>query len=116
MTVRRALSRAVDAYRLLTVAYVAVLVAADHHQYQRPVLGWALLGLMGTWSGLATLAYERVSRRVSLLLVADVAIAVGMVLATLAVQTQHHIDAGAPTLPAAWAAASVMACAVFGGP
>lgn len=116
MTVRRALARAVAAYRLLTLVYAAVLVAADHHHYRRPALGWALLAVMAVWTVAATLGYARPVRRVRVLLVADVGLAVGMVLATLAVQTSARIDAGAPTLPAAWAAASVMACAVFTGP
>jgi signal transduction histidine kinase len=116
VTVRRALSRAVDAYRLLTLVYAAILVIADHHQYGRPRLGWVLLGVMGAWSGVATFGYARMSRRIPVLLVADVGVAAGMVLATLAVQTSARIDAGAPTLPAAWVAASVMACAVFAGP
>jgi signal transduction histidine kinase len=117
VTVRRALARAVDAYRLLTLGYVAVLVAADHHQYQRPTLGWALLAVMAAWTVVATLGYARLAKRaVSWLLVADVGVAVAMVLLTLAVQTSHRVDTGAPTLPAAWAAASVMSCAVFGGP
>ena len=50
-----------------------------------------------------------------LLLPADVAIAVAMVLATLAVETSRRIDDGAPTLPVAWAAGAVLACAVAGG-
>lgn len=117
MVVRRALLRTVGAYRLLTLFYAGVLIAADHHEYQRPTLGWVLFGVMAGWSVLATAAYERVAgRAVAVVLVADVAVAVGMVLAGLAVQTFARIDAGVPTLPAAWAASSVMACAVFGGP
>lgn len=114
---RRALARAVDVYRLLTLGYVAILIAADHDQYRRPTLGWVLLGVMGAWTVVATLGYTRLKRRVvSAMLVADVGVAVGMVLATLAVQTSHRIHTGAPTLPASWVAASVMACAVFAGP
>jgi signal transduction histidine kinase len=45
-----------------------------------------------------------------------VAIAVGLVLATRAVESPERITAGAPTLPAAWAAAPVLACALWGGP
>ncbi|HVV75884.1 MAG TPA: DUF5931 domain-containing protein [Mycobacteriales bacterium] len=116
MTVRRALTRAVAAYRVLTLVYAAVLVVSDHRQYQRPDLGWALLGVMAIWTIVATLGYASVSRHLEVLLVADVAIAVGMVLATLAVQTSERIDGGAATLPAAWAAACVLACAVAAGP
>jgi signal transduction histidine kinase len=116
MTVRRALARTVAAYRLLTLVYAAVLIATDHDEYRRPDLGWALLAVMAIWTIVSSAGYAQPRRRVAVLLVADVAVAVGMVLATLAVQTEARIDAGAPTLPAAWAAASVMACAVFAGP
>jgi signal transduction histidine kinase len=117
VTVRRALLRTVGAYRLLTLIYAGVLIAADHHQYQRPTLGWVLLAVMVVWSVVATVGYERLTARaVAALLVADVGVAVGMVLAGLAVQTSARISAGVPTLPAAWTAASVMACAVFAGP
>ncbi|HWA66326.1 MAG TPA: DUF5931 domain-containing protein [Mycobacteriales bacterium] len=117
MTVRRALLRAVGAYRLLTLIYAGVLMAADHRQYQRPALGWVLLAGMVGWSVAATAGYEHLTGRArASLLTADVAVAVGLVLAGLAVQTSARIDAGSPTLPAAWAAAPVMACAVFAGP
>lgn len=104
------------AYRLLTLVYAAVLIAADHHQYRRPNLGWALLAVMAIWTALTIAGYSRPRRPVAALLVIDVAVAVGTVLATLGVQTHAHIDHGAPTLPAAWAAASVLSCAVFAGP
>src|SRR5690242_8652489 len=71
---------------------------------------------MAVWTIVSSVGYAEPGRRVVVLLVVDVAIAVGMVLATLAVQSEARIEAGAPTLPAAWAAASVMACAVFAGP
>ncbi|HWC35720.1 MAG TPA: DUF5931 domain-containing protein [Mycobacteriales bacterium] len=116
MTVRRALSRAVGAYRLVTLGYATVLVVADHDQYRRPNLAWVLLAAMALWTVVATAGYARWNRRLRLLLVADVGVAVGMVLATLAVQSRAHIDAGAPTLPAAWVAASVMSCALVDGP
>jgi signal transduction histidine kinase len=44
-----------------------------------------------------------------------VAVAAGMVLATLAVETGRRIDQGAPTLPVAWAAGAVLAGAVAAG-
>jgi signal transduction histidine kinase len=117
VTVRRALLRTVGAYRLLTLIYAGVLIAADHDHYQRPTLGWVLFAVMTIWSVVATLGYERLTGRVvAVVLFADVGVAVGMVLAGLAVQTSARIAAGVPTLPAAWAAASVMACAVYAGP
>jgi signal transduction histidine kinase len=100
----------------LALGYVVVLVANDHHGYRRPALGWGLLGVMALWSVIAVIGYERLPRWPWWLIASDVAVACGLVLATLAVQTEGNIDRGAATLPAAWAAAPVFAAAVAGGP
>lgn len=113
---RRALSRAVAAYRILALVYVAVLIAHDHHGYQRPGLGWLLFGVMVAWTVITVAAYEVSPQWPWWLLSGDVAVALGMVLATAAVQSKANIDHGAATLPAAWAAAPVFAAAVAGGP
>lgn len=108
--------RAVAVYRLAALVYAAVLVAANHQNYERPALGWALLGVMAAWSVFTVIAYSRPGGRTPPTLAADVAVAVALVLATLAVETSHRIDDGAPTLPAVWTAAAVLSCAVAGGP
>lgn len=95
--------------------YAAVLVVANHDRYARPALGWLVLALMGGWTVAVIAACRRPVRRPALLFSVDVAAAVGAVLATLAVETAARIDAGAPTLPAAWAAGAVLASAVAGG-
>lgn len=108
--------RAVAVYRLATLGYAAVLVATNHTHYARPWLGWVLLGVMAAWTAVTVVAYAVPAGRRPALLVTDVAVAAGLVLATLAVETAHRIDTGAPTLPAVWTAAAVLACAVAGGP
>ena len=108
--------RAVAVYRLAALAYAAVLITTNHGNYARPWLGWTLLGGMAMWTTVTVLAYARPGGRRPALLAADVAVAVALVLLTLAVETSHRIDAGAPTLPAVWTASAVLACAVAGGP
>lgn len=108
--------RAVAVYRVAALGYAAVLVATNHPHYARPWLGWLLLGVMAAWTVLTVAAYAVPAGRRPALLVADVAVAAGLVLATLAVETSARIDAGSPTLPAVWTAAAVLACAVAGGP
>jgi signal transduction histidine kinase len=113
------LARAVAAFRILALGYAVVLVIADHRHYDRPSLAWALLGVMAVWTAVTTVAYDgtaRWPRWPGWLLATDVAIAVGLVLATLAVEPHARISAGAPTLPAAWVAAPVLICAIAGGP
>ena len=107
--------RAVAVFRAAALAYAAVLVVANHDHYRRPALGWALLAVMAAWTVFVSFAYRDDRRRTTSLVVADVAVAAGMVLATLGVETAARIDNGAPTLPAAWSAAAVLACAVAGG-
>lgn len=108
--------RAVAVYRIAALGYAAVLVGANHQNYAEPALGWALLGVMSGWTAVTVVAYATPGGRRPAVLAADVAVAAGLVLATLAVETSHRIDAGAPTLPAVWTAAAVLACAVAGGP
>src|SRR3954469_18240623 len=96
--------------------YAGLLVGANHGNYARPALGWALLGVMAGWTAFTVVVYARPGGRRPAILAADVVVAAGLVLATLAVETSARIDAGAPTLPAVWSAAAVLACAVAGGP
>jgi signal transduction histidine kinase len=105
--------RATAAFRLVTLVYAAVLILRHRHGYAHPVGGLLALAVMTAWTALATVAY---ARRRRWFVVADVLVAVMLVLGTRLVDTGLHIDHGAPTLPASWAAASVLACAVAGGP
>lgn len=113
---KRALARAVAAFRLLALGYAAVLIAHDSSSYRRPGLGWAVLAAMAIWTVVVSMADERLGGSPPWSLATDVAVAVSAVLLTAAVDYRSVIDSGAPTLPAAWAAAPVMAVAVVGGP
>jgi signal transduction histidine kinase len=50
------------------------------------------------------------------MITADICIAAALILSTRWIDTAARISAGAPTIPSAWAAAPVLACAVAGGP
>jgi signal transduction histidine kinase len=113
---RQALSRSIAAFRILAYGYAVVLVVNDHDHYRRATLGWIVLALMGLWTVLVTIGYDALPRWPWSLLGSDLAVAVGAVLATMAVEPHVRIAAGAATLPAAWAAAPVLTWAVAGGP
>jgi signal transduction histidine kinase len=68
------------------------------------------------WTCLTVIAYSRPPGRRAWLIGADVAVAAGLVMSGRLVLAAAAINAGAPTLPAAWAASPVLACAVAGGP
>jgi signal transduction histidine kinase len=108
--------RAVAIFRILTLAYAAVLIFRYHHLYAHPDAGLAVLAVMAAWTAVTAAAYAGPRGRSRALISADVAVAVLVLLSTRLVDTVGRIDAGAPTLPATWVAAPVLACAVAGGP
>src|SRR3954470_873268 len=107
--------RAVAVFRVATLVYAAALVVANHDHYARPGLGWLLLAVMAGWTAVMVAAGRRPGGPPGALLLADGGVPAGMILATLAVKTSRRIEQGAPTLPAAWAAGAVLACAVARG-
>jgi signal transduction histidine kinase len=105
---------AVDVFRALALGYAAVVFAWSEGQHRRPWLGWLILALLGVWTAVVAAARRGrpPGRR---LLAADLAIACGAVLATVAVDEPARIAGGAATLPGIWAASPVLAWAVLRG-
>lgn len=108
--------RVVAIVRVLTLGYAAVIIIADHDRYSHPAGGLAALAVMTGWSAVTIAAYPRTAGRRRWLVLADVAVAVALIMATRWVDTPARIHQGAPTLPTSWAATAVLACAVAGGP
>ena len=108
--------RAVGIFRILTLGYAAVLIIRNHHSYAHPAAGFAALAVMTAWTAVTVAAYATPRGRTPWLISADVAVAALLILSTRLIDTASHIDAGAPTIPVSWVAASVLACAVAGGP
>ncbi len=106
-----ALWRAVEVFRAVAVVYAVVAYATREEPYRNPVLGWCVLALMAVWS----LVVWRAPRRAVWLLVTDLVLACGSVLATLAVDTTA-LAAATNTLPLVWPAAAVLSWAVWRGP
>ena len=108
--------RAVAIFRILTLAYVVVVIIRNHHGYAHPDGGLAALAVMAAWTVITVTAYATARGRAAWLICADVAVSALLVLSTRLIDTASHVRAGAPTIPATWVAASVLACAVAGGP
>ena len=108
--------RVVAVFRVVTLVYAAVLITRDHGDYLHPAAGWLALAVMAVWSVITIAAYSRPRGRQTWLICADVAVAAGLVLSTRLIVPASQINAGAPTIPSSWAASSVLACAVAGGP
>src|SRR5260370_4874968 len=108
--------RAVAIFRILTLVYAAVLIFQNHHSYAHPAAGFVALAVMAVGTVVTVTAYATPRGRTGWLISADIAVAALLVLSTRLIDTASRINAGAPTIPVSWVAASVLACAVAGGP
>jgi signal transduction histidine kinase len=106
----------VAVYRVVTLGYAAALIVRDHGSYQHPATGFLMLAIMAGWTAVTIYLYPRAAGWLPWLVAADVAVAAALVLSTRLVESSSLINSGAPTLPAFWAGAPVLACAVAGGP
>ncbi len=107
--------RAVTVYRFTALGYAALLMVNNYHSYTRPWLGWAVMAVMAAWSVVATYAYSRVAWRGWPLLIADLAVTVGCLVASHWVITEASLRRGSATIPMVWVAAVVAAWAFSGG-
>ena len=103
--------RGLDVFRPLATVYAAALAWQRHDTMVRPWVAVVVLGVMGAWS-VALLFYRRRTVRV---VVVEVSIAVGGILATMLAETPEAIAAGQFTIPTIWAAGSVAGGAVVAG-
>ena len=115
MRLDTALWRAVAVYRVAALLYAAGSIAAFSDRFARPGLGWAVLGAMAVWTALTAVLYAQRRLRRWPLLVLDLVVTVTALLSTLVVLTAERIEAGDPTVTVSWAAAPVLAWAVWAG-
>jgi signal transduction histidine kinase len=104
--------RALAAFRAVALLYAGFMIAAGSRDYDRPRLGWAVLAVMAVWTVYAILTARRGSR---VFLDADLAVAVGCLLATALVEDHGHIARGAATTPGLWVAGAVFGWGISGG-
>jgi signal transduction histidine kinase len=108
--------RVVSLYRVITLVYAAVLIIRDSGSYAHPAGGWAVLAIMAAWTCVTVAEYRRPAGREAWVIGTDLCVAIALILSTRWIETAAMVKAGAPTIPSAWAAAPVLACAVAGGP
>ncbi len=114
--IRLTLALAIDVYRVLALGFAGALLVKDFEDLRRPWLGVSALGTMAAWTVLAPVLYRVPAVVPGSLLAADLALSIGLVIGTTAVQSAQVIAAGTATLPSFWVSASVLAWAVFRGP
>jgi signal transduction histidine kinase len=104
--------RGVAAFRWLTLVYALALNLNDLGRVSGP--GWCLvtLAVMVVWSVFTTVAYASPHHRAAWLHIADLAVTVATILATLLVESRARLDGGEFTVPTVWAASVVLAWAL----
>ena len=104
-------SRLFAALAVLRVVVLVNAVALNVYRadsFERPVAGVACVGVMVAWTGFATWAYAEPRRRTALLLAADLALAVGLLLATPLVKGAGF----SASLPGFWVIGALLAWAI----
>ncbi|MFI0792243.1 MacS family sensor histidine kinase [Micromonospora rubida] len=107
--------RAVAVFRFAALAYVGLLALRDADRYAHPVPAGVVLLVMLGWTVTTAYGYARPARRRWPLLVADLAVVLGVLLVSPWVQGRTALATGAPSLAVVWLAGPVLAWAVSGG-
>ena len=107
--------RAMIVFRFATLAWAIGLTAHNNSRYPHRAAAWVVIGVMVMWSVLASLAYERARLRAWPMLLIDLAVTAGCVLATLPIVGEGLMAVGVPTLTITWMACPVLAVAVVKG-
>ncbi|MEZ0071948.1 MacS family sensor histidine kinase [Planotetraspora sp. GP83] len=112
--------RAIAVFRIASLAYAAVLLVRAGG-YSHPVAAWAVIAVMAVWTAVTVVAYPVVhpaappARHGWPLLVADLAVTAGCLLATPLAQTRADALAGTIPVTATWVAGPVLAWGVSRG-
>ncbi|MDP8909166.1 MAG: DUF5931 domain-containing protein [Chloroflexota bacterium] len=114
--IRSALTIGVDVVRVLALGFAVALIVKDLEAFARPGSTAVAVAVMATWTAAAPFLYRLRRPAPVWVLGLDLALSVGLILASLWVQEAEAIQSGAATLPSFWVSATVLAWAVFRGP
>ncbi len=112
--------RSIAAFRIASVAYASILLALGRTHYTHWGWAWAVIAWMAMWTVVTTLLYKaplytKPSRKMKVLLTADLLATVVAVLTTAFVQKPDYIRLGGVPVTATWLAGAALAWAVVGG-
>jgi signal transduction histidine kinase len=110
------LRRAVAAFRLATLLYAGLVIASNDTKYAHPWLGWVAFGVMAGWTVVITTTYAAKGMQRWQWLVADLAVGVALILATMVIEQHTRVIDGAQTVSVTWSAVPAAAWAVAWGP
>lgn len=101
--------------RLVTFGFAVAAVIVHHDQYQRPTLGWVVLGLIAVWTAFTVTAYLlKFGRRVAVVWT-DVAVTCALMYTSVWILSPQQMDEIAPLITTVWASEPPIAAAVLNG-
>jgi signal transduction histidine kinase len=109
--VETTLFRALTVLRGVVTVYMVLLNVVRRDEFARPGLAVATVVFMVGWAAFVSWAYDSPRRRRLPLYVADLGVALLMMLTTPLVQSQEMLDRHASTMPSYWVVAPVLAWA-----
>ncbi|WP_185000984.1 MacS family sensor histidine kinase [Crossiella cryophila] len=107
--------RALVWLRVVTLLFALGGVLVHRAQYEREWLGWVVFGVMTVWTAFTVYCYSRESGRRTSVVVADVLLTAGLLLACWFVHDRTYMLSSAPTVVTVWAPGCVVAAAVLHG-
>ncbi len=107
--------RALVIFRLAALAYAAILVARNQHNYAHPVAAWVDVAVMAGWTVATSYLYARPAWRAWPLLVADLVVTAGCLLVSPWILGPRGQQPSDPSVPVNWIAGPVLAWAIAGG-
>lgn len=113
--VSTALFRVLALLRFVVMGWAIWKILDRMDGYAHPGAAWAVLVVIVGWTALMTWAYDEPRRRGLTTYVADLAVAVGLVLSSLWIQSPEQRAAHIAHMPSFWVMAAVLAWAVGRG-
>ncbi|WP_326567334.1 DUF5931 domain-containing protein [Amycolatopsis rhabdoformis] len=104
--------RGVVVLRVVTWAFALGVVIAHRGEFQRPWLAWTVVGAMGVWTLLSSIAYAREGGRWRWLVVLDVVLTTGLMLLSPFILSDTQYAEAAPLITTVWAAVGPLAAAI----
>ncbi len=109
--VETTLFRALAVLRLVVLVYAVAINVLRFQEFARPSLAVVVIVVLVGWTAFASWAYEAPRRRRLPLYLADLGVAVLLILSTPLVQSQTMLDQHASTMPTFWVMTPVLAWA-----
>ncbi|WP_020520067.1 MacS family sensor histidine kinase [Catelliglobosispora koreensis] len=107
--------RAIIVFRVVALAFAAVIIGVNREGYEHPALAWAALGAMTLWTVFTCLRYAWPAGRKVWVAVSDVVITSALQYSSVFVLTDVQLHSSFPTITTVWTVGPVIVAGALGG-